>query len=325
MPEGFRGVLWRTLRLAVLGAAGLMVLATVVAVLLHYVPFGRPTLIALTSGVPFLLVIAIVAVVIFAGLTHWLGTAVAAVAAAALVYTQVPLIVSADTPDGPRITIATVNVLKGHADVRAVESLVRDSDVDILALQEVTTEWLDKARVSAIAQRLPFELSEVVPFAAASGSALFSRTPLRGHDTIEGTAFKNLRAVTDLPGARAAKVLTIHPAAPTGDARDWVEDTDTITDYLHKLGDGPVIAAGDYNATWDQARFRRILRDGYSDAGEQAGSGYLPTYPTNGRLGNRPVVGIDHVIVRGFVATSVRTHFISGSDHRAVVATLVAD
>lgn len=103
-----------------------------------------------------------------------------------------------------------MNVLKGHADVRAVRSLVRDSDVDILALQEVTTEWLDKARVSAIAQRLPFELSEVVPFAAASGSALFSCTPLRGHDTIEGTAFKNLRAVTDLPGARAAKVLTIH-------------------------------------------------------------------------------------------------------------------
>jgi len=325
VPDDARGVLWRGLRVAVLVAGAVMVAATLFAILLHYVPFTRPTLIALTSGVPFFLGTAVVSIVIFAGLKQWIATGVAAVVAAVLVQTQVPLFVGTDAPDGPTITVVSVNLLKGNGDLSAVEKLVRDSGADILSLQEVTTEWLDKARVSAIAQRLPFELSEVVPFAAASGSALFSRTPLRGHDTIEGTAFKNLRAVTDLPGARAAKVLTIHPAAPTGDARDWVEDTDTITDYLHKLGDGPVIAAGDYNATWDQARFRRILRDGYSDAGEQAGSGYLPTYPTNGRLGNRPVVGIDHVIVRGFVATSVRTHFISGSDHRAVVATLVAD
>ena len=163
-----------------------------------------------------------------------------------------------------------------------------------------------------------------VPFAAAAGSALLSRTPLRDRDIIDDTAFKNLRGVTDLPGARATRVLAIHPAAPTGDGRDWVHDTDTIKAYLHELGDGPVIAAGDYNATWDQARFRGFLRHGFADAGEQSGSGFLPTYPTNGRLGNRPVVAIDHVVIKGFVATSVRTHFVKGSDHRAIVVKLVA-
>ncbi|HMS77074.1 endonuclease/exonuclease/phosphatase family protein [Gordonia sp. (in: high G+C Gram-positive bacteria)] len=324
MAEKERGLIWRALQLAVLGAAGLMVGVTLIAVLLHYVPFRGPLLIALTSGVPFLVGVAFIPVVIFAGLRQWMATGVAVLAAAALVHTQVPLVVSADAPEGQSITVVSVNLLKGHADLGAVEALVRDSGADILSLQEVTTDWLDRARVSGIAQRLPYEHSEVVPFAAAAGSALFSRTPLRGHGVLDDTAFKNLRAVTDLPGARGTRVLVIHPAAPTGDAQDWVNDTDAIRKHLHALGDGPVIAIGDYNATWDQARFRGILRNGYADAGEQAGSGFLPTYPTNGRLGNRPVVAIDHVITKGFVATSVRTHFVAGSDHRALVVKLVA-
>ncbi|WP_246221872.1 MULTISPECIES: endonuclease/exonuclease/phosphatase family protein [Gordonia] len=324
MPDDARGVLWRGLRVAVLVAGAVMVAATLFAILLHYVPFTRPTLIALTSGVPFFLGTAVVSIVIFAGLKQWIATGVAAVVAAVLVQTQVPLFVGTDAPDGPTITVVSVNLLKGNGDLSAVEKLVRDSGADILSLQEVTTEWLDKARVSGLAQRLPFEQSEVVPFAAAAGSALLSRTPLRDRDIIDDTAFKNLRGVTDLPGARATRVLAIHPAAPTGDGRDWVHDTDTIKAYLHELGDGPVIAAGDYNATWDQARFRGFLRHGFADAGEQSGSGFLPTYPTNGRLGNRPVVAIDHVVIKGFVATSVRTHFVKGSDHRAIVVKLVA-
>ena len=159
VAEKERGLIWRALQLAVLGAAGLMVGVTLIAVLLHYVPFRGPLLIALTSGVPFLVGVAFIPVVIFAGLRQWMATGVAVLAAAALVHTQVPLVVSADAPEGQSITVVSVNLLKGHADLGAVEALVRDSGADILSLQEVTTDWLDRARVSGIAQRLPYEHS----------------------------------------------------------------------------------------------------------------------------------------------------------------------
>ena len=42
-----------------------------------------------------------------------------------------------------------------------------------------------------------------------------------------------------------------------------------------------VIAGGDFNATVDHAQFRHLLSGGYRDAAEQAGAGFVPTYPTD--------------------------------------------
>jgi endonuclease/exonuclease/phosphatase (EEP) superfamily protein YafD len=82
-----------------------------------------------------------------------------------------------------------------------------------------------------------------------------------------------------------------------------------------------VIAAGDFNATTDHAQFRRLLAHGYADAAQQSGAGYLPTYPNDRWYG--PLIGIDHVLLRGGVgAADVRTLGVRGSDHRALLARL---
>jgi endonuclease/exonuclease/phosphatase (EEP) superfamily protein YafD len=82
-----------------------------------------------------------------------------------------------------------------------------------------------------------------------------------------------------------------------------------------------VVVAGDFNATVDHAQFRDLLDHGYSDAAEQSGAGYLPTYPNDRWYG--PLIGIDHVLVRGMRAGSVDTYGLPGSDHRALLARLV--
>jgi endonuclease/exonuclease/phosphatase (EEP) superfamily protein YafD len=82
-----------------------------------------------------------------------------------------------------------------------------------------------------------------------------------------------------------------------------------------------VLVAGDFNATVDHAQFRDLLSDGYRDAAEQAGAGYLPTYPTDRWWG--PIIGIDHVLTRGAVADSAATYSLPRSDHRALLVRAV--
>ncbi|MGH9271430.1 MAG: hypothetical protein ACRDZ2_09160 [Ilumatobacteraceae bacterium] len=55
---------------------------------------------------------------------------------------------------------------------------------------------------------------------------------------------------------------------------------------------------------------------------EQSGARYVPTYPTDRRY--PPLISIDHVLTRGpVVATRVDTVELAGTDHLALLATLV--
>jgi endonuclease/exonuclease/phosphatase (EEP) superfamily protein YafD len=80
----------------------------------------------------------------------------------------------------------------------------------------------------------------------------------------------------------------------------------------------PVLVGGDFNATWDNEQFRDLLTDGFHDAAAQAGAGIVRTYPSN--AWHPPVIGIDHVLTRHAVATSLHTVRLERSDHLAVVA-----
>ncbi len=84
---------------------------------------------------------------------------------------------------------------------------------------------------------------------------------------------------------------------------------------------GPtVLVGGDFNSTPDTAQFRTILNQGFSDAANQAGAGFTPTWPADRWF--PPLITIDHVLTRGAVATSVDSVEIPGSDHRALVASI---
>jgi endonuclease/exonuclease/phosphatase (EEP) superfamily protein YafD len=83
----------------------------------------------------------------------------------------------------------------------------------------------------------------------------------------------------------------------------------------------PVLIAGDLNATENTPQFRALLDVGYADAGDQAGAGPLPTYPTDRAV--PALLGLDHVLTRHAAATSATTSELPGSDHRALCVHLV--
>ncbi|WP_040526836.1 endonuclease/exonuclease/phosphatase family protein [Gordonia paraffinivorans] len=300
-----------------------MTAGVLLAIWLHFYPSRGNVALYLTSGVQFALIPALTAIVIFAGLRRWVMLAVAFLASAALVYTQVPLLVPADAPDGERFRVVSANLLFGGADIDALEQIVASADADLVSLQEVTPQALQRIRNGTIPRQLPHEFAE--PAAYATGTALFSKEPLTDTSVVPDTALRNLQARTDLPGAPGTQVFAMHPAAPLWSNKDhWFHDMGVLAGHLAALLQGRVLAIGDFNSTWNHATYRKLLTNGLADGTDLAGAGYLPTYPTDKQIGNHPLVAIDRIIVRGFVTTSMDTHHLPGSDHRALVVSLVA-
>lgn len=313
----------RTFRFGLLLVGWVLAAAVALAVWLHFYPSRGEVSLYLTSAVPFAVIAGVLALIIFAATRRWVMLTVGVVVVAVLCYTQLPLWRAQTAPAGQEIVVVSANMLFGGADAAALARQVAAADADILSVQEVTPAGLERLRATTIARQLPHVFA--VPGDLALGTALFSRTPLSGETEVEDeTVLHNLEAVTDLPGSPRTRVLAVHPGAPLpGRTHIWQRDLELLGEHLRSLPPGPLIAAGDFNATWDHVRYRDLLQNGIVDATEQAGAGFLPTYPTD-RVGGRPVIAIDHVISRGFVATSVRTFDISGSDHRGVVVSLVA-
>ncbi|PRC55948.1 endonuclease, partial [Mycobacterium sp. ITM-2017-0098] len=85
------------------------------------------------------------------------------------------------------------------------------------------------------------------------------------------------------PGVRVdATVLSVHLAGPWPMPIDaWASDIGEFPDTLREVGRtagaGAVIVAGDFNATADMAAFRRLLDEGFGDAGMDAGAGLART------------------------------------------------
>lgn len=90
--------------------------------------------------------------------------------------------------------------------------------------------------------------------------------------------------------------------------------------FARSAGAGAVIVAGDFNSTPDLRQFRDLLSNGYRDAVEQSGSGFGPTFPGWQHL--RPLITIDHILVRNAAAESIRTIDVRNSDHRGLLATI---
>jgi endonuclease/exonuclease/phosphatase (EEP) superfamily protein YafD len=216
------------------------------------------------------------------------------------------------------LTVMTSNLEFGRADAAAVVRTVASEGVDVLALEEVTPEELDRLLGAGLGQLLPHRLG--VPSYTAAGTMVFS------HYELELTAdlpIRNGGLDVRVAAPTPYRLLAIHTAQPVGWTTPWTRDMATIRERAAQaVRSGPTMVMGDFNATRDHVQFRAILGTGLRDAAEQAGSGWQPTWPTRYRRSwLRPVIAIDHVLVSDrFQAMSTHTVELVGTDHRALMA-----
>ncbi|SIS09325.1 endonuclease/exonuclease/phosphatase family protein [Williamsia sterculiae] len=323
---GDRGsVILRILWFVVVVLGWLLIAAAAVAIWLHFYASRGEVATAATAVVPFAVLGGVLAVVFFAIARRWIALVLAVVVVGVAGWTQYPLWVHDDASGGARVTVVSANIRLGAGDVNDLVERVRSTGADVLAVQELSPEALQRLRDAGIGTLLPNEYSAPKP--GGRGGALFTRQPMRDRARVPNLLFENLRAVIDLPGVGATTVFSVHPVPPVKqqalpDApRLWATELSMLGTELRGVR-GPAIAAGDFNSGYDHKRFRDLLVGGYRDAGDTAGAGLLPTYPEDRWWG--PAVTLDHVISTGWRAESLSSFTVGGSDHRGLVAVLRA-
>ena len=112
--------------------------------------------------------------------------------------------------DGPALRVMSANVKLGNADPAAVLEIVRESEVEVLCIQELTPGLAAELRGSGLDQLLSHSLVRSGP--SSTGSAIFSRHPLRPLEGAEapGYPFVMPRAMVAVPGAGDVEVASVH-------------------------------------------------------------------------------------------------------------------
>lgn len=237
-----------------------------------------------------------------------------------------PMTACADAGDScAQITVLTFNSGSYNPDMDTFAATLRDADVDVVAIQELSAEFADAIQDS---------LGEEYPYRAlygtgAGGAGLISRYPIREETLfrLELRGFPYQRAVIDVHGQEVA-FYNVHPLAPSfwgGYRSRALVDMPPLAELIRAEG-RPTILVGDFN-TVDQSAAYDVLRDaGLNDAFRQAGFGYGLTFPVRGRhqgINIPPLVRIDFIwSTDDFKTLDARVAPDLGSDHMPVLASL---
>ena len=255
---------------------------------------------------------------------HWWVAGVAGAACLALALCVLPRAFgSPSTMDGVPVTVMSMNMYEGRADAEAIVKVVREQHVDVLTLQEFTSDAQRRLADAGLDQILPYQENRAV--GVTTGSGLYSRFPLS--DTgfaVNPGGFYQVHGVVEVPGAQPVAVESVHPLAPAEpqSVSLWKQD---LREQKPASSTGtPQILSGDFNSTLDHSELRRIIATGYHDAAASVGKGLTPTWPYAGdRSLVTPKVTLDHVLVDSRIGVrAFNAYTIPKTDHRAVVTQL---
>lgn len=223
-------------------------------------------------------------------------------------------------PGGVALDVLTTNVHLGDADAESIVDLVRDGDVDLLSVQELTDSEAERLRAAGIDRLLPEQHLRPTP-AGSSGAGLYTRFPLRPRAEVPGGISRMVRALVRVPGAAPLDVVAVHTYPPNHlTTAEWQEGLEALP--RAEAAPPLQLLVGDFNATLDHEEFRDIVDSGYVDAGASQGYGLKPTWSSTG-VEALPVT-IDHVLAEDEVhVAAVEISEVPATDHRAVLARLV--
>jgi len=284
---------------------------------------GLSVLVGLNALTPLVYLPAWPVVVLAVVLGRWALFAAAAVVVVAHLVFALPEVL-AETPvppgahDAPQLRVFTANVLIGNRAIAGYADEIRGSQPDIVVLKEASPVFLAALRETGALSGLLHTV--VVPRFDPFAMVIASRWPLRDDEVLPVQGRPVLvRATLEVPG-RDVRLLAVHAIAPRfGHLKEWEHDLDLLRRSIHG-GGRPVLVVGDFNATWGNRSFRRLLDFGLTDAAAARGTPFAMTWPRDRSL-VPPMLRIDHVLTGdGAVVTRIRTGRGKGSDHRPLVA-----
>lgn len=220
------------------------------------------------------------------------------------------------------VKVFSHNVMFDNQTPEAPAAAIRNAGADIVLLQEVTWQNWKAMEATGVFNEYPHSF---VSQAGTDGLAMWSKYPLSDTELLRSKGFPSQRARTVVDN-KELTIYNVHTRAPVNYSADyWYDDMRTLRNRLSDEK-GAVIAAGDYNASYQHPNFRAILKAGYNDAAPAAKSPLSRTWPMDRMAGG--VFGgyfrLDHILFNNELKVlSYGTAPSNGSDHKAVRASLV--
>lgn len=297
-----------------------------------------PYLIAL---VPLLWIPVAVIALAAAAIGLWKIAAIAVVLAVVMVAARVPLHryryrraprhevsreTHRETVDDPRcttLTAMTLNCRFGRADAAAVVAAVRERQVTVLALQELTPELVKALDAAGLSKTLPYR------------SLGINRTTDNGGFNGIWTSYKPIASPSSAVNIPAADVPSItfqyrdndstvitsasaHPKSPMRGCRAWSQG---IIGLSPLASTEKTLVLGDLNSGLDHPSFRRLLKAGFHDASLDVTGKPALTFPS---WVPWPRLELDHALVTNDIdALDADAFMIPGSDHLALAVRLL--
>jgi endonuclease/exonuclease/phosphatase (EEP) superfamily protein YafD len=214
------------------------------------------------------------------------------------------------------LRVVSFNVLSSNDRHAETLAWIRQTDPDLVYFPEVTRSW--EVGLEPLKATLPHALSH--PQEDNFGWALFSKYPIREHEFIASRFVEvaMVRVVIEIAGRRVV-CYGVHPLPPMSGA--FAADRDQLFQQLAKRvrqETGPVIVAGDFNATPWSHSMRPLAAAGLRDT--QLGHGFSATWQRRIPI---LAIPIDLLLVAGDLAATARwTGPDLGSDHRPIIGDL---
>ena len=223
-----------------------------------------------------------------------------------------------------RFRVMTLNCRYGRANAAAIVSAVKEHDIAVLALQELTDDLVAALDEAGLSDLLPYrQLGERKDTDNGGYNGIWIR--IEPGDTSPITV--EIPAA-DVPGLcfpidamRGITFVSAHPKSPMRGCRDWSAGIIGLGALAttQKPGDITVVM-GDLNSGIDHPSFRKLLDAGFQDAALAEAKGRRATFPS---WIIWPRLILDHILfTAGLDASDVRSFTVNGTDHLALVATL---
>lgn len=219
----------------------------------------------------------------------------------------------------PALRVVTANLLGVNDRPERLLDELLESDADVLVLEEVSPRWAAQLVTDRALAAYPHR--DIFVREDSFGIAVLSRRPLTDSRIVDLEGVPMIDATVDVEG-RALRLIGVHtlPPVDAAYAAVWRAQLRRLEGYVEAI-DGPLVVAGDLNATSHAAGVVALDRLGLRDVHDQLGRGLATTWP-NG-LFSLPPLRLDHVLVNHDVhPVAVREGIGAGSDHRPVVVDL---
>ena len=218
----------------------------------------------------------------------------------------------------------TLNCRYGRANAAAIVSAVKEHDVAVLALQELTDDLVAALDEAGLSDLLPYrQLGENKDTDNGGFNGIWIR--IEPSDTSPITA---VIPAADVPGVcfpidamRGITFVSTHPKSPMRGCRDWSAGIIGLGELATSQKQGDItVVLGDLNSGTDHPSFRKLLDAGFQDAALTEAKGRRATFPS---WLPWPRLILDHILfTAGLTASDVRSFTVNGTDHLALAATL---